>query len=151
MANIEVNSANVTYTPDFIQSKYVYQTTKVEKSATGTITATPVATEYLFRTQRRVPKLGVMLVGWGGNNGSTITATILANKHKIDWPTKDGVQKANYFGSITQASTVLLGTGPEGEVYVPMKSLLPMVDPNDVVLDGNYMNMCIKSYLHGGV
>lgn len=136
MATIEVNSPNVSYTSDFIQSKYVYQNTKVDRDVSGNITATPVDTEYLFRTQRRVPKLGVMLVGWGGNNGSTITATILANKHNIDWPTKDGLQKPNYFGSITQASTVLLGTGPQGEVYVPMKSLLPMVDPDDLVLDG---------------
>lgn len=140
MATIEVNSPNVSYTSDFIQSKYVYQNTKVDRDVSGNITATPVDTEYLFRTQRRVPKLGVMLVGWGGNNGSTITATILANKHNIDWPTKDGLQKPNYFGSITQASTVLLGTGPEGEVYVPMKSLLPMVDPDDLVLDGECQN-----------
>lgn len=136
MPTIEVNSPNVSYTSDFIQSKYVYQNTKVDRDVSGNITATPIDTVYLFRTQRRVPKLGVMLVGWGGNNGSTITATILANKHNIDWPTKDGLQKPNYFGSITQASTVLLGTGPEGEVYVPMKSLLPMVDPDDLVLDG---------------
>lgn len=140
MATIEVNSPNVSYTSDFIQSKYVYQNTKVDRDVSGNITATPIDTVYLFRTQRRVPKLGVMLVGWGGNNGSTITATILANKHNIDWPTKDGLQKPNYFGSITQASTVLLGTGPEGEVYVPMKSLLPMVDPDDLVLDGECQN-----------
>lgn len=140
MATIEVNSPNVFYTSDFIQSKYVYQNTKVDRDVSGNIIATPIDTVYLFRTQRRVPKLGVMLVGWGGNNGSTITATILANKHNIDWPTKDGLQKPNYFGSITQASTVLLGTGPEGEVYVPMKSLLPMVDPDDLVLDGECQN-----------
>lgn len=39
-------------------------------------------------------------------------------------------------GSITQASTVCLGTGPEGEIYVPLKDMLPMVDPNDIVIDG---------------
>jgi len=36
----------------------------------------------------KVPKLGLMLVGWGGNNGSTITAGILANKYNISWNTK---------------------------------------------------------------
>lgn len=39
-------------------------------------------------------------------------------------------------GSITQASTVCLGNGPEGEVYVPLSSMLPMVDPDDIVIDG---------------
>jgi len=29
---------------------------------------------YTFKTQRKVPKTGLMLVGWGGNNGTTTTA-----------------------------------------------------------------------------
>ncbi len=35
-----------------------------------------------------MPKTGLMLVGWGGNNGTTVTASILANKHNITWRTK---------------------------------------------------------------
>lgn len=42
-----------------------------------------------------------MLVGWGGNNGSTMTAGVLANKHQMSWETKEGVQEANYLGSFT--------------------------------------------------
>ena len=92
-----------------------------------------------------------MQVGWGGNNGSTVTATVLANKHKLSWKTKgeihqsfpifnidliasdltnaDGVKSANYFGSITQSSTVLVGSDSTTgeEVFVPMKNILPMV------------------------
>jgi len=37
----------------------------------------------------KVPKLGVMLVGWGGNNGTTFTGGLLANQHKITWNTKE--------------------------------------------------------------
>lgn len=33
-----------------------------------------------IKTRAKVPKIGVMLVGLGGNNGSTFTAGILANK-----------------------------------------------------------------------
>ena len=33
-----------------------------------------------------------MLVGWGCNNGSTLTVSVLANKLKLEWPTKDGVK-----------------------------------------------------------
>lgn len=55
-----------------------------------------------------------MLVGWGGNNGSTVTGAILANKHEMQWNNKEGTIKANYFGSITQSSTVLLGSDPFG-------------------------------------
>ncbi|KAG0572525.1 hypothetical protein KC19_VG102400, partial [Ceratodon purpureus] len=75
-----------------------------------------------------------MLVGWGGNNGSTLTAGILANKEGISWVTKDGVQHANYFGSLTQASTCRVGSFRGEEIHVPFKSILPMVDPNDLVI-----------------
>lgn len=78
-----------------------------------------------------------MLVGWGGNNGSTFTAAIISNKLGLSWPTRRGMQQSNWFGSITQASTVRLGAGECGEdVYVPFSSLLPMVHPDDIVVDG---------------
>lgn len=136
MAEIKVNSPNVKYTKDCIEAQYDYQTTKVSRDIHGAYVATPQTTRYTFKTDRKVPKLGVMLVGWGGNNGSTVTATVLANQHKMTWNTKEGTNRANFYGSITQASTVCLGTGPEGEIYVPMRDLLPMVDPEDIVFDG---------------
>lgn len=78
-----------------------------------------------------------MMVGWGGNNGSTLTASILAHKHNISWRTKRGIQKPNYFGSVTQASTVRLGVDAEGnDVYVPLNKVLPMVNPTDFVIGG---------------
>lgn len=40
-----------------------------------------------------------MLVGWGGNNGSTITAALEANRRKLEWRTKTGVQQANWYKS----------------------------------------------------
>ncbi|KAK3095457.1 hypothetical protein FSP39_014917 [Pinctada imbricata] len=136
MEKIRINSPNVSYSEDVIESHFTYQTTSVSRDRDGTLVATPVNTQYTFQTQRKVPKLGVMLVGWGGNNGSTITASILANKLGLTWHTKDGMKQSNYYGSITQVSTVCLGNGPQGEIYVPMKDLLPMVHPNDIVLDG---------------
>lgn len=50
-----------------------------------------------------------MLVGWGGNNGTTLTATIHANRENITWRTKEGVQVPNYIGSLIRASTLRLG------------------------------------------
>lgn len=94
-------------------------------------------TQLTFKTQLKVPKVGVMLVGWGGNNGSTVTAAILANRHKMSFETKEGVVKANYFGSVTQSSTIYLGESADGrDFYVPMKDVVPMVDPNELVIDG---------------
>ena len=50
--------------------------------------------------------------------------------------TKDGLQKPNYFGSLTHAATVRVGNYKGEEIHVPFSSLLPMVHPNDFVLGG---------------
>ena len=53
------------------------------------------------------------------------------------WATKDGVHKADYVGSLTQASTLKLGLDSRGfPVHVPFTDVLPMVHPNDIVLGG---------------
>ena len=52
-------------------------------------------------TEAKVPKLGVMLVGLGGNNGSTFVAGILANKKQTSWETKRGTEHANFHASFT--------------------------------------------------
>uniref|UniRef100_A0A3Q4B1Y7 inositol-3-phosphate synthase n=1 Tax=Mola mola TaxID=94237 RepID=A0A3Q4B1Y7_MOLML len=133
--NIHISSPNVSYSERYVTAQYPYQTTSVHREGND-ITVSPRTTEMTFRTERRVPRLGVMLVGWGGNNGTTVTAAVLANKLGLTWRNKTGVKKANYFGSLLQASTVCLGSGPEGEVNVPFCDLLPMVHPNDIVFDG---------------
>lgn len=50
--------------------------------------------------------------------------------------TKDGLKKPNFWGSLTQASTVRVGNYEGEEVHVPFKAVLPMVEPTDVVLGG---------------
>ncbi|XP_041466381.1 inositol-3-phosphate synthase 1-A-like [Lytechinus variegatus] len=135
MTSFTVESPNVRYFPDHIESEYVYQTTKVERNSQN-IKVKPIDVRMKFRTGRKVPHLGVMLVGWGGNNGSTVTAAVIANKMKMSWRTKEGIRHADYFGSLTQASTLNLGSGPDGDLNIPFKDILPMVDPNDIVFDG---------------
>jgi myo-inositol-1-phosphate synthase len=61
-----------------------------------------------------------MLVGIGGNNGTTFTAGLLANKHNITWHNKKGLMSPNFFGSITQASTTKIGVSGSQEVYLPL-------------------------------
>ncbi|KAG0581375.1 hypothetical protein M758_4G270700 [Ceratodon purpureus] len=139
--SFRVDSPHVEYTEDVIKSTYEYQTTEFlheQRKSDGKYewVARPKSVPYQFATQCKVPKLGMMLVGWGGNNGSTLTAGILANKEGISWVTKDGVQHANYFGSLTQASTCRVGSFRGEEIHVPFKSILPMVDPNDLVIGG---------------
>lgn len=79
-----------------------------------------------------------MLIGMGGNNGTTLCATVLANRHNIVWHTKEGVQQPNYIGSMLRASTVRLGVDPASgrDIHVPVSDVLPMVHPNDLVIGG---------------
>lgn len=134
--NFVVEGDNVEYSDDYITSKFVYNRseTRIENQ---TVYVKPIKKEYSFRTERKVPKLGCMLVGLGGNNGSTVVAGTIANREGISWDSKSGPKTPNYYGSITQCSTVKLGTDDTGEdYYVPLKALLPSVDPNDIVFGG---------------
>lgn len=138
--NFKVDSPNVKYENDHIVSNFTYHSTVVEKPADpkGDYKVTPVNVEYTFKTDTRVPKLGVMLVGLAGNNGSTVVGGCIANREGIAWRTKNGPQKPNYYGSITQSSTVCLGTDRETgqDIFTPLKSVVPMADPNDIVWGG---------------
>ena len=133
-----VDSPDVVYTKDEINSKYVYRTTSVSKSSHGSYVATPKETTYDFKVDRNVGRVGMMLVGWGGNNGTTVTAGILANRRNLSWETREGKRAANYYGSVIMGSTIKLGTDASTgeEINVPFHNVLPMVHPNDLVIGG---------------
>lgn len=101
-------------------------------------------------TQSKVPKIGVMLVGLGGNNGSTFVAGILANKKQVSWETKRGIEHPNFHGSFTQSATAHVGykhdeaTNNLQDVYKPIKDIMPMANPIDFEISGwdiNDVNM----------
>lgn len=135
MPLIHVESPNVRYTEEYIEADYKYETTEVVKD-NKTLKVIPKTTRVQFRTEKKVPKLGVLLVGWGGNNGTTVTGAVIANKLELRWQTKNGIQKSNYLGSLTQAATVSLGSSSDGELHVPFGDVLPMVKPKDIVFGG---------------
>ena len=131
-----VDSKNVETKEGEILSTYSYDSSKIVSGPNG-ISIVPYTKKFQFKTNTKVPKLGVMIVGWGGNNGTTVTNGILANRLSLKWDTKRGEIKANYHGSLTQCSTTYLGQDEKGTTYVaPFKSLLPMVDPNDIEVSG---------------
>ncbi|KZO91231.1 Myo-inositol-1-phosphate synthase [Calocera viscosa TUFC12733] len=132
-----VDSDRTAYTDEAITAKFTYRGAAVTREGSA-VRVTPTKEEFEFRTQRKVPKLGVMIIGLGGNNGSTFTATILANKHHVTWQTKEGLQVPDYVGSMLRASTVRMGTDPSTgkDFHLPVCDLLPMVHPNDIVVGG---------------
>ncbi|CAI4221400.1 unnamed protein product [Auanema sp. JU1783] len=131
-----VDSPLVQNTGTHLESTYTYRKNHFEKSNNGSLKVTPKEHNYYFRTQLKPKKTGVLLVGLGGNNGSTSYGAVLANRHNLTWRTKDGVQTPNYFGSITQSSTVHLGFDGQDQVHVPFSSIIPILSPDDICIDG---------------
>ncbi|RCN31145.1 inositol-3-phosphate synthase [Ancylostoma caninum] len=118
-----------------IETTFHYRKNHFSHTAEG-LKVSPKEHEYLFKTQLKPKKTGLLLVGLGGNNGSTSVGAIYANKKHMTWRTKDGVQTANYFGSVTQASTVHLGWDGEQQIHVPFNEIIPILSPNDLIIDG---------------
>lgn len=61
-SNLKIRSPNVRYTPDFIESQFLYEHVNCSVK-NGDLVATPVQTPISFRTNSKLPKLGVMLIG----------------------------------------------------------------------------------------
>ena len=95
-------------------------------------------TVYDLTVDRAVGKIGMMLVGWKGNNGSTVTAGIIGNRRGLSWDTREGKQAADYYGSAVMASTMRLGidaaTGKK--VNLPVDNTLLIFHLNDLVING---------------
>ncbi|KAH8103479.1 Myo-inositol-1-phosphate synthase [Cristinia sonorae] len=134
---VVVQSESTSYSDEYITSKFTNRGADVVVN-NGQFVVTPTSKPYEFQTARKVAKTGLMLIGVGGNNGSTLCATIIANRHNISWHTKSGIQQPNYIGSLLRASTVRLGVDPSTgkDVNIPISDVLPMVHPNDLVLGG---------------
>ena len=107
MQRYTVDSKRVQYnsTTNTLLSAYDYQSSQVQTGPDGRYRVVPTSETLTFRTKCRVPRVGCMLVGWGGNNGSTVTACVLANKMKLQWRTKEGVKVRspldNYYRRVT--------------------------------------------------
>ncbi|GMT17023.1 hypothetical protein PFISCL1PPCAC_8320, partial [Pristionchus fissidentatus] len=120
-----------------LHSAYTYRRNALSRdAATGSLKVTPQVHDFRFRTNLKPSRTGVMLVGLGGNNGSTALGAIIANRHNMSWRSREGTHTANYFGSVTQAATVHLGWDGTEQVYVPFNDILPILSPSDLIVDG---------------
>ena len=136
-SGFEVESPNVEIKGENMYSSYEYHTTSVLKTEDGKTKVFPKTQKFEFKTDLHVPKTGVMIVGLGGNNGTTVTCGVLANKKNLSWNTRIGKVQANYYGSLTQCATSYLGEDHEGkQIVTPINSLIPMLNPNDLVIGG---------------
>ncbi|KAH3902440.1 probable Inositol-3-phosphate synthase [Saccharomycodes ludwigii] len=138
MSSITVANSNAKWSTDTLTTKITYENALVTKDPKNNkYHVEPFSKDYEFKVDLKAGKVGLLLVGLAGNNGSTFVAAHLANKHKVSFENKDGVVKPNYFGSVTQASTIKIGVDATGrDVYVPFNSIVPFVNPDDLVIGG---------------
>jgi len=82
-------------------------------------------------------KIGVMLVGWGGNNGTTLTAGLMAYSDKLKWENKSGVHDVNFLGSISQFGSVHLGYDNTNKSHSRLfRDVTNLCKPEDIIISG---------------
>ena len=109
---------------------------------------TPTETTYEFTTPQP-RKTGVLIVGLGGNNGSTFFASQIANQKQLSWQTKYGEQESNYLGTLSQASVIPVGRSHAGVQYKAFQEIIDLVPVEEIVVHGwdlchDNMQQCVK-------
>lgn len=82
-----VNSPNVKNDGQTLESTYEYRRNQIQRNGNN-LTITPQVHQYRFKTQLKPQKTGLLLVGIGGNNGSTVLGATIANREQMEWKTK---------------------------------------------------------------
>lgn len=81
--------------------------------------------------------IGVMFVGWGGNNGSTITSGLVAHLLQTEWTNKYGKQKVEFLGSLSQYGSVHIGYDRKGKPYSKLfKDIVSLYSPDKILIGG---------------
>lgn len=81
-------------------------------------------------------KLGVMLVGMGGNNGSTFVASLLAYQSELEWKNRNGTHQIDFLGSLYQYGNVNIGC-KDGKPYTKlMRELVSLYKPENLIISG---------------
>lgn len=82
-----VESPNVTNDGQTLTSVYEHRRNQIARNG-NKITITPQVHQYRFKTQLRPQKTGILLVGIGGNNGTTVVGATIANREQMEWRTR---------------------------------------------------------------
>ena len=118
--------------------KFVDTTVNIDKNGDINIEKT----DYNFNITPKQSKLGVMLVGMGGNNGSTLISGLLAHTKNLNWYNKSGTQKVKFYGSISQFGSVHIGYDDNNTAHsklfkdIGKESGWSMNSPDDLVIGG---------------
>lgn len=84
---VEVISPTLVKNQQEIVSSFEYKKNEI-KVVNNKLEINPKKIQYKFKTQLKPRKTGLLLVGLGGNNGSTVVGAITANKENLSWRTR---------------------------------------------------------------
>ena len=118
-----------------MENKYTYK--YLDFKDDGTFVVNEKTLKIHIPEYSKEKKLGVMIVGLGGNNGSTLTSTLLAYNKSINWENKNGEHSVKWYGSISQYGSVNLGYDNQGKVVSKLiKNMVSLRKPEDIIISG---------------
>lgn len=115
-----------------LENNYNYNYTHIDSENNITIKNETIK----ISVQEKPKKIGVMIVGIGGNNGSTLAATLLAKKKGLTWENKNGKQNIDFYGSIYQYGTIHIGYKENKPYNVLMKDCINFLNPEEIIVGG---------------
>uniref|UniRef100_A0A8C9G8K3 Inositol-3-phosphate synthase n=1 Tax=Piliocolobus tephrosceles TaxID=591936 RepID=A0A8C9G8K3_9PRIM len=133
---------------DFFYSTYEHVETEVEKDdKTNVLTCTNIKNQYEVMIEKlKNKKLGVLIVGIGGNNATTMLGGICANSKDISYIDNYDIKKPNYLGSVFLSSNLRIGYDKANKEhsYCPIYKLVELYNPENIIFGGwdiNHMNL----------
>jgi myo-inositol-1-phosphate synthase len=82
-------------------------------------------------------KLGIMIIGLAGNNGSTLTAGVLGYQKNLNWEDKNGLHEIDFLGSIYQYGSTNIGFYKDGKPYSKLlRNIIKMKKIDDLIISG---------------
>jgi len=117
---------------DFINTDFVYRkNTLIDKNLRSH------SVKLNFRTRIKPNNLKIMLYGMCQPLAVHLIATILGNKHNIEFEKNNTLVKSNYFGSLSQCQSINIGSSENStDIYCTLKQLAPFFDPNNIQMSG---------------
>ncbi|SOS77048.1 inositol-3-phosphate synthase [Plasmodium sp. gorilla clade G1] len=136
---------------NFIYSNYEHVETQVEKDSKGMVVCKKYKNTYEILVEKvKEKRLGVLLVGIGGNNATTMLGGICANAKDLSYMNKCDLKRSNYLGSVFLSSNIRLGYNEKDKehAYAPIYKLIDIYNPENIVYGGwDINNMNLKDCL----
>ncbi|CAD2108337.1 myo-inositol-1-phosphate synthase [Plasmodium vinckei petteri] len=137
---------------NYVYSNYEHTEIEVKKDAkNGVVECKKVKNNYKILTEKiKTKRLGILIIGIGGNNSTTMLGGICANAKNLTYLDKYEKKKPNYLGSILLSSNIRLGYDKieKEHSYCPIYNLVELYNPENIVYGGwDINNLNLKDCL----